>query len=447
MTSPGGSGPSRETRLLVVTIGVSLVVLLVLSRFRFPETPPASRDAASVQPLARLAARAAFDDLSLAVRELSGRINPSLLVVRTSLPALAPGEPRHSRLVPALRVRDDAAVVLIDEPAEVEGVIGVTGAATILARDPIRGITLVKVPAAQAAVLSIREGLQPLTAPGYVAVTEASAAGAALRPVFVGRSDGIGDPRWDAPLMTIGRQVTGDAGAPVFTLDGRLAGVLTGTDDAPALVPAEVVLSTVDRLLRTGLPTPGDIGVAVQAVDATIGAATGVTSGAAVAAVSANGPAAGKLAPGDVITAVNGQLIRSVEALRQRVARAAPGSTLTLTIRREGAFLTRPLTVGTRPAPTGASSGASAASAAAADRPLGLTLRAAPDGADVVRVQAESAAADAGLRAGDRIVSLGATRAPSPADVATAFTALAPARSLFLSVERDGQPRLVALRR
>ena len=57
-----------------------------------------------------------------------------------------------------------------------------------------------------------------------------------MRPVFVGRSDSIGDPRWDTPLLTMGRGAAADIGAPVFTLDGRLAGLLTSTDGEPALV-------------------------------------------------------------------------------------------------------------------------------------------------------------------------------------------------------------------
>ena len=117
-----------------------------------------------------------------------------------------------------------------------------------------------------------------------------------------------------------------DVGAPVFTLEGRLAGVLTSSDGEPVLVPADVVMASVDRLLREGPPPAGDIGVVTQAVDGAIAAATGVSSGAAVAAVSAGGPADRVVMPGDVITAVNGQLVRSPEALRLRVARTAPGA-------------------------------------------------------------------------------------------------------------------------
>ena len=453
MTSAGRSGFSRESRLLAATIGVSLVVLLVLSRFRFPDASTDARDGAAAQPLARLAARAAFDDLSLAVRELTSRVNGSLLAVRTSGPAgaataLSPTS-RDSRLLPALRVRDDAAVVLVPEGTVVEGVIGVPGPVTVLARDAVRGFALVRVPPQTAPMLSIREGQQPLPAPGYLAVAEATGAGTSVRPVFVGRSDGVGDPRWDTPLLTLGRGAAADIGAPVFTLDGRFAGMVTATDGAPALIPADVVLASVDQLLRGAVTTTGDIGVATQPLDQALARATGASFGAVVAAVDTESPAAQTIAPGDVITAVNGQPIRSPDALRLRVSRTAPGTSLTLTLRREGVFLSVPVTVRARPtAATAPAPAVRAATATTAERTLGLTLRGvAGTGSEVLRVQAGSIAEACGLRAGDLVVGLGRARTPAPDDITAAFTKLPAGGALFLSVERDGEPRLVALQR
>lgn len=453
MTSAGRSGFSRESRLLAATIGVSLVVLLVLSRFRFPDASTDTRDGAAAQPLARLAARAAFDDLSLAVRELTSRVNGSLLAVRTSGPAgaaaaLSPTS-RDSRLLPALRVRDDAAVVLVPEGTVVEGVIGVPGPVTVLARDAVRGFALVRVPPQTAPMLSIREGQQPLPAPGYLAVAEATGAGTSVRPVFVGRSDGVGDPRWDTPLLTLGRGAAADIGAPVFTLDGRFAGMVTATDGEPALIPADVVLASVDQLLRGAVTTTGDIGVATQPLDQALARATGASFGAVVAAVDTESPAAQTIAPGDVITAVNGQPIRSPDALRLRVSRTAPGTSLTLTLRREGVFLSVPVTVRARPtAATTPTPAVRAATATTAERTLGLTLRGvAGTGSEVLRVQAGSIAEACGLRAGDLVVGLGRARTPTPDDITAAFTKLPAGGALFLSVERNGEPQLVALQR
>ena len=206
-------------------------------------------------------------------------------------------------------------------------------------------------------------------------------------------------------------------------------------------------MASVDQLLRDGPPPIGDIGVVTQAVDPVLAAATGVTVGAAVAAVNADGPAARVFAPGDVITAVNGQVVRTPDALRQRVARTAPGGVLTFTFRRDGAFVSAPVTVRARPAVVPAAP-AVASPSLPAERTLGLTLKAVADrGSEVTRVQAGSIAEAAGLQAGDVVVAFGRTLAPAPDAITGAFTALAPGRAMFLSVERNGQPRLVALQR
>ncbi|BCS31642.1 hypothetical protein TBR22_A08440 [Luteitalea sp. TBR-22] len=440
MGAPGGSALSRETRLLAATIGVSLVVLLVLARFRFPDTSSEVRDGTSAQPLARLAARAAFDDLSLAVRELTGRVEGALTSLRVSRPGVDDGW----RLVPALRVRDDVAMALLPERALVEAVFGMPGPVTVLGRDPVRGVTLVRVPSSPAPVLTIRDS-QPLTAPGYVAVAEASDAGTSLRPVFVGRSDGLGDPRWDGPLYSVGRGAADDEGAPVFTLDGRLVGLVTRVNHEPAVVPASVLLAMVDPLLRGTTTPPGDLGITTQALDTRLSAATGAQAGAAVVTVRDDGPSAGRLVPGDVVTAVNGQPMRNGAALAQRVARSAPGTTLSLTVRRDGAILTVPVIVGARPA---LPQSPVRAAADTSSRPLGLTLRAIEGrGSEIVRVQEGSAGAAALLSSGAIVVAMGPTRAPTPAAIVRAFEALPAGGSLLLSVEADGRPRLVAVPR
>ncbi|MBA2354582.1 MAG: PDZ domain-containing protein, partial [Acidobacteria bacterium] len=85
---------------------------------------------------------------------------------------------------------------------------------------------------------------------------------------------------------------------------------------------------------------------------------------------------------------------------------------------------------------------------AAGDASLGLIMRAAVGtGTEVTRVLDGSAAAQAGLRSGDEIVRIGKTAAPTAADVSAAFAQTRPGAVLFLSVRRDRQPLLVALRR
>lgn len=443
-------GMSRETRLLAATIAVSVLVLFVLGRFRFPEAAEIRSDPVQTQPLARLAARAAFDDLSALIGQLHGRVGPSLVVLRVSMPPTPDagdvGVPRPPRFLPALRIRDDTALVMLPRGARVEGAVGAPGAVSIAGLDPVRDLALVRIPAEPAQVLTIREGAAPLSTPGYLAVAEATRGGAALRPLFLGRSDVQPDPRWDATLMTLSRSAAGDVGSPAFTLDGRLAGIVALAEGEPVLIPAELVMASADQMFRGQVVTSGDIGISVQPLDARTARATRAQAGAVVASVDVDGPSHDRLWVGDVITAVNGQPMHSADSLRLRVSRAAANTQLSLTVQRGGSYQTIPVVVRAHPAPSMTEVGPETMATTSSD--LGATLRAlGGTGSEVVRVRSADAAALAGLRAGDIVTTAGRVRAPSPAQIAQAWEALAEGDVLFLGVERNGQPLVVVLER
>lgn len=442
---------SRETRLLAATIAVSVLVLLVLGRFRFPSGAEGGVDAVQTQPLARLASRAAFDDLSLAITQLNSRVTPSLVVLRLSTPSGMQGAgvpPPVTSFVPAIRVRDDVALTRLPRTARVEGIVGAPGAVSIVGADPVRELALVRIPSQPAQVMAVREGNAPLATPGYVAMASASRTGVALQPLFVGRSDVQPDPRWDAPLLTLGPGSRADAGAPVFTLDGRLAGFATSADEEGVmlLVPADLLMASVEQLLAGGVSAAGDLGVSTQPLDARIARITSAPAGAVVAEIATDGPSHDRLWVGDVITAVNGQPVFSPHALALRVARATPGTSLSLTVLRGGTYQTVPIVVGTVPQPTAAATVGPRRAEAEGD--LGLTLRlVAARGSEIVRVRPDSPAEVAGLRPGDLIVAVGRTRTPAPAQVTQAWDRLAPGGALFLSIERDGRAQALVLER
>src|SRR6185437_9473543 len=72
----------RETRLLLLTIAVSVGALLLLSRFRFPAQAPIVTP--SPPPLERLAARATYDELADIITQLQARLEPGLVVLHAS---------------------------------------------------------------------------------------------------------------------------------------------------------------------------------------------------------------------------------------------------------------------------------------------------------------------------------------------------------------------------
>lgn len=76
------TGQRRETRLLLATIGVSVAMLLLLARFRFPDESTRGTAEPPVAPLERLAARATFDELASTMADLERRLATRVELVR-----------------------------------------------------------------------------------------------------------------------------------------------------------------------------------------------------------------------------------------------------------------------------------------------------------------------------------------------------------------------------
>jgi hypothetical protein len=433
---------SRETRLLVVTIVLSLAVLLMLARFRFP----AQELALPVQPLQQLAARAAFDDLGTSVTRATARVRPSVLVVgRAPAAAIARSVSLEDVLrqdgaeppvdyVLALRFRPDLALVLSGgrpltlRPADAR-VLSVRG------HDALKGLTVLRVPPPP-------EEWQPLAmagaaGPQYLLVAEAVAGGLAMRPLFGGQAGRLASPHWDGPLIALGQPVQAASGALVFALDGALVGGVVRAGSAGAIVPADVLLAAAARVAERPPRVPATIGVHLQALDAALAAATNADYGVAVSAVDPDGPAADVLQPGDVITAVADRPAGTPENALLLIAALDVLKPSALQVLRSG----RPLAVSITPRSLGDGGQPRTGDA------LGLTLRQSPRGATIVDVERRSAADRAGLVAGDVITSIDGGVGVTPARVVRAYAALAPGAHVVLGVDRSGAPVLIALRR
>jgi hypothetical protein len=439
--------PARETRLLLVTIAVSAAVLVLLSQYRFPEQ---GRPEAPVQaPLDRLAARATYDELAAIIAQLERRIAPALLVLRVSTPdppeavpvlgSVRSVSPRTGGLlfVPAIRLSQNVALALIPPGARVQGIVGdPEGVPVVLAADALRGLAIVRVPPVADPAQWLWDRPPAIDAPRYVAVVEGTRGGPTLRPLFLGRTDPVSDPRWDRPLLMLGGLHETQPGSLIVSLDGRFIGLAVVEDGLPAVVPAET-LSAVAELLSAGSILPaGDLGVQVQTLTPALARATGATHGAVISYIDPAGPAVDVLQVGDVVASVDDAPIFSPDRLLVQIGRTAPGTPLALRVVRRGAPLDVEVIVG-----------AYEPAVPAAPRPdLGLVLRSvAGVGSEVIRVIPQTAAANAGLLPGDIITRLDVTSAPMPAQVSGAFASAESGDLLILGVERQARHLLLVL--
>lgn len=233
---------TRETRLLLIVVTLSAVVLIVLSRFRFPDRPATASAGATPLPLERLAARATYDELATIIADLGTRVTPSVVVLRVDLS----GTPRF---VPALRVRPDLLLAHVPPDSRVLALIGLAAPVDVAAYDEARELVLLRVPPDRSAVLPLR-GIDPVAVtPRYVAAVEGTPAGPALRPVFVSRTAPFPDERYDQGLVVLGGVLQASSGSLIFGLDGTFVGLCILDKGFAAGVPAQALTAAIDRML------------------------------------------------------------------------------------------------------------------------------------------------------------------------------------------------------
>jgi len=244
----------RETRLLVLIVVVSLAVLLILARFRFPAArldvaPPAP------SPLANLVSRAAFEELSEAMASTANQIAPRVVVVRigparsSSAARAGRGAVDHTngpRLALGLRVRPDLALVRVPAGMIPTELIDSTQPVEIVAADSKREIALIRLPPSGDG--TIETVTEPFAGFAYLGEATATRDGLTLQPVFIGRTGTRPHERWPAALTGVDNASVSD-GSLLFTIEGRLIGLAVRDGASVAVVPPPMIETAVVELL------------------------------------------------------------------------------------------------------------------------------------------------------------------------------------------------------
>ncbi len=259
----------------------------------------------------------------------------------------------------------------------------------------------------------------------------------------------------------------GNSGGPTFDVNGQVIGVNTaifspsgGNVGIAFAIPASTVRSVVAQLRDRGAVTRGWIGVQIQPVTAEIADSLNLksTQGALVAEPQAGSPAVtAGIRAGDIITHVNGALVRDARELARTIGAMPPKASVRLTVLRNGAEQAITLTLGELPNQREARAApARPETPRATEVPrLGLTLAPAPDvagsgdqGVVITNVEAGSIAAEHGFRPGDVILNIADKPVKSPAEVRDMFADAQKggARNVLVRVKSGDSIRFVAVR-
>ena len=213
----------------------------------------------------------------------------------------------------------------------------------------------------------------------------------------------------------------GNSGGPLLTLDGQVIGVNAaiattsgGFQGIGFAIPSDMALHVAKQLIATGKVERGWLGISAQDLTPDLEQKFSVPGhkGALVTEVTTDGPAekAG-LKHGDVIVAFNGKTVGSATEMRNASADASIGSTLPLSIYRDGKQLTLQITVGSLEQRTKLllDKVLRRLGVAVAEVPQKTTVEYGLDpglGVVVTRVEADGPLAGAGFEVGDLILAL-----------------------------------------
>jgi S1-C subfamily serine protease len=418
--SADGRDSRRETRLLIVTITVSIAMLLILARFRFPQTPARTLEPAPA-PLERLAARATYDELAQIMSSLQTRLAPTVEV----LPLQEGG---HAGYVVAPRVAGNRAIGIIDKNAELAAL---PPGVSLLSRDDERGIIVLQ-SEAPGPVASFRDALT--AGPRYVAAVQGTGLGAVTRPVYVGRTDIVPSPGWSEAVISIAAvQQNLPSGTALFSLDGVFIGLVAGTNGATTVLPA----SLLQQLAESATEAPETrawLGVDVQALTPELARAAGAPAGVMVVRADPSVAGADAIHTGDVIVSVDDVPITTVRGFTRVSQHRTPGAAVALSIVRLGKPLT--VTVTAR----------NAAEPHASQQDLGAVLRTVPGaGVEVVSVRAGGAAELSGLQRTDLVTAVNGQPAADARTLQRAFGAASSGTALLLTIQGPEGERVIAL--
>src|SRR5262249_47341708 len=148
----------------------------------------------------------------------------------------------------------------------------------------------------------------------------------------------------------------GNAGGPLFNLNGQVVGIITaitspsgGSVGVGFAMPSNTALATVDQLKQSGTTRRGWLGVSMQDVPDQVAERLGIkpTRGALVVSVDENGPAkpAG-IDPDDVIVKFDGKEVKHMRDLALAAAETPAGKQVIVLIIRKGKEETKTVTIG-----------------------------------------------------------------------------------------------------
>jgi Do/DeqQ family serine protease len=221
--------------------------------------------------------------------------------------------------------------------------------ARIVGADPPSDLAVLKVDASSLPVLVLGDSDRTRVGDVVLALGNPLGVGQTVTMGIIsakGRQTGLSNGAFEDFLQTDAPINRGNSGGALVNVNGELIGINSqilspsgGSIGLGFAIPSNMARTVVDQLVRSGQVRRGQLGIVVLKIPSEEATRMGVTQGPGVVVYqvqSGSGADRAGVRPGDVITALNGQAVNEPNTFRNQIAGTAPGSEVTLTIKRGG---------------------------------------------------------------------------------------------------------------
>lgn len=332
-------------------------------------------------------------------------------------------------------------------------------AATIRGQDPQSDVAVIKIEAHDLPAAKLADSAQTRVGEFAIAIGAPFALDYSVTYGHVsakGRSAVIYDPSMDQDFIQTDANINpGNSGGPLVNIDGQVIGINTlirgGNTGIGFAIPINLAKEVAGKLMTDGKFTRAWLGIGIRGLreDATFGdLVKGVADGVIVQSILPDGPAAkSDLKPTDVITAVDGKPVSTVQQLRNEIRNKKIGAPVSLDVFRQG----KKIKVTVKPGAWEEKSETAAEARSAAAAPeetaaLGLTVQALTHelaeqfqiamtrGVIVTGVERDGLAARSQIKPGDIITEVNQRPVTSPREFRAALQTADPKKGVILNL-------------
>ena len=221
--------------------------------------------------------------------------------------------------------------------------------ARLVGADPPSDLAVLKIEASNLPVLTLGNSDQTRVGDVVLAIGNPLGVGQTVTMGIIsakGRQTGLSNGSFEDFLQTDAPINRGNSGGALVSTNSELIGINSqilspsgGSIGLGFAVPSNMARVVVEQLINSGRVRRGQLGIVVLRIPSEEASKLGVTQGPGVVVYQVqSGSAADRagLRQGDVITSLNGTQIAEPNTFRNMIAGIAPGSEVTLTVRRDG---------------------------------------------------------------------------------------------------------------